>query len=232
MTRICVSTFADTVEELSRRIEESLSAGADLVEARLDYLERIEPQALKKALAPHARRLVATLRPEREGGRYTGPENQRLQVIRKVAQLPPGFVDVELDALSPSLCRGLRSRGARIIASSHDLKTTPRLPQLNEVVKRAMALGDIAKVVTQSGGGEDNLRVMQLYTLFPRSRLVAFCMGELGKVTRLLAMAAGSPIAYASLDSRSTAAGQLELGEMKAIRDRILREKSESRHVR
>ena len=218
-TRLCVSTYGNDVEELSYRIAEALDAGAELVEARLDYLKLIEPEKLARMLKPYADKLIITLRPKNQGGLYVGDEAHRISLLTKLCRISPAYVDVELDAATPGLIDSIRREDVKIIISWHDYARTPKQDFLRNLCEKALTIGDVAKIVTLSSCEEDNLRVVKLYAYYPHERLVAFCMGDSGRVTRLLAVCAGAPIMYVALGGRTTAKGQIELEEMRRIRE-------------
>lgn len=215
-TRICVSTYGKTLEELVKSIKEITKRyGNILVEARVDYLEEdINAATLAERLKPYAERLVITVRPAEEGGYYTRGEDKRLLLIRRLALIQPAYIDVELNKIDNSLIQNIRNLGVKVIVSWHDFKKTPPRRDLTEVAKRAINLGDVAKVVTMSRGVEDNLNILYLYSMLDHRRLIAFCMGEQGRVTRILSATAGAPIIYAATPDKKTAPGQYSVDEI------------------
>ena len=87
--------------------------------------------------------------------------------------------------------------------SSHDLKKTPSLDEMKEVVRQQLKAGaDIAKVVTTARSLEDNLTVLRLISEFPGVRLLAFAMGPLGVVSRVLCPLVGGDFTYASIKNQ------------------------------
>jgi 3-dehydroquinate dehydratase-1 len=77
------------------------------------------------------------------------------------------------------------------------------------------------KLVTTARNSKDNFRVLSLYDNNINANLIAFAMGEHGISSRLLCTLYGnSPFTYASLDN-ALAPGQLDIGIMKKIYDRI-----------
>ncbi len=216
---ICVSTYGESSKTLIERISKAFKAGADLVEARLDYLRELEAEKLVKQLAPFSSKLVITLRPASQGGRFNGPDDERLAVLGRLSSINPALVDLELET-----CERFRLKlGRNMIVSWHSFTDTPDMKVLSEIAMRCLGLGDYAKVVTYANSHSDILKILHLYSELPRNRLIAFCMGEVGRVSRVLAMAAGSPIAYASLDGRGTAPGQMTLQEIKSYKERLVR---------
>jgi 3-dehydroquinate dehydratase type I len=71
---------------------------------------------------------------------------------------------------------------------------------------------------------EDNLKVLTLipYALEKKQKIVALCMGEKGKMSRIFAPLMGAAWTYASLTrDRASAPGQLTAGELKEIWRRL-----------
>ncbi len=155
------------------------------------------------------RKSVVTLRPKDEGGGFKGSELERLALISGLSELRPLYIDIELRTAeaNPGWFGGL-PRTSRKIVSWHDLAGTPAFSVMKRVRGRAGSLGEIAKVVTTARTGEDNLRVLRLYDEDPH-KLIAFCMGGAGILSRLVSLQMGAPITYASLPNEPVAPGQL-----------------------
>jgi 3-dehydroquinate dehydratase-1 len=216
---ICVSTYGEDLGLLSSRISLALKMGADLVEARLDYLRYVDSAEVSAVLKPYASKTVITLRPVPQGGRYTGDEAEKVELLKNISGISPAYVDLELELQEREALR----LGCPTIVSWHDFRETPSSEKLADIAEECLDLGDIAKIVTYARERRDVLKVLDLYHLFTRGRVVAFCMGDIGRISRFLAMAAGSPISYASLPGLQTAQGQPTLEELKSFRSRLLK---------
>jgi len=86
-----------------------------------------------------------------------------------------------------------------------------------------MKVGDIAKVVPTARSLEDNGRIISLYNGKTRGRLIAFCTGEKGIISRVVSMMAGSPISYVTVAPNPVAAGQLPFKLVKELLGPIVR---------
>jgi 3-dehydroquinate dehydratase type I len=78
----------------------------------------------------------------------------------------------------------------------------------------------IVKICTYARAMEDNLQVLGLipYARKKGRTIIAFCMGEKGRISRVMAPLLGSYLSYASLDKGSESApGQLTIAEMREI---------------
>jgi 3-dehydroquinate dehydratase type I len=79
---------------------------------------------------------------------------------------------------------------------------------------------DILKMVTFAKSLEDNLRLLNLLAYGHRQgqEMIAFCMGAIGRPSRVVAPFFGSCLTYASLEAGAESApGQLTAGEMKQL---------------
>lgn len=138
------------------------------------------------------------------------------------------FVDLEIEAppmMSKRLRRETRENGTVFVRSYHDYKGTDSIEALKALTEKCFAIGaDIAKIVTMAapctGGNQspDVDRVLSLYDHFDPAKLIAFAMGDAGKISRIQCLAKGSPFTYASLNEVDTAApGQMTTREMRDI---------------
>jgi 3-dehydroquinate dehydratase type I len=195
---------------MAEKAASAFAMGTDLVEFRLDLLQRPSLDAAGE-LAHLARKSVFTLRPKDEGGGFKGSQRERLALISGLSELRPLYIDIELRAAESNAgWLGGLPRTSHKIVSWHDLAETPVFSVMKQVRDRAGSLGDIAKIVTMARTGEDNLRVLRLHEEDPRN-LIAFCMGEAGIVSRLVSLQMGAPIIYASLPNEPVAPGQLSV---------------------
>ena len=76
--------------------------------------------------------------------------------------------------------------------------------------------GSVAKAVTTATSVEDNLTTLTLCSDKP-GRIVAFCMGGLGAVSRVVSMRMGAPLVYASIPNEAVAPGQLSISTMRTL---------------
>jgi len=69
MSQLCITVIGKTADEI-RRAREAAEADADLVELRLDSMDRPDAAA---ALDGRRKPAIVTCRPLREGGMFDGP---------------------------------------------------------------------------------------------------------------------------------------------------------------
>jgi len=220
--RICLPIVETSVEKALPAIEEA-NRLADLIELRLDYLREPKLQPLLKV---GEKPFVVTNRRKEEEGKFRGEEKKRLEILQQAVDLGVAYVDVEVRSKRSSLWELIKNkRGTRLVLSWHDFRGTPS-PQTMRVLLRGMMRygADVIKIVTLARTFEDNLKILSLipYAREMQQEIVAFSMGEKGKMSRIFAPLMGAAWTYASLDRKRTSApGQLTAGELREIWKRL-----------
>ena len=132
------------------------------------------------------------------------------------------YVDVEIEAqkqMSKRVRGAAHENGTIFIRSYHDFEGTDSFESLKAMVEKCRYHGaDIVKLVTTAHTPEDVNKVMALYDWAhgENIELVAFCMGEAGKESRLECLKHGAPYTYAALTEEEAAApGQRPSDEMR-----------------
>lgn len=206
----------------------ALSSYTRYVELRLDALEYpverwVEGRAPRviKALREAGVKVIATLRESSEGGSYSGGPREKLRVLSEMAWLGVDFIDVELSFPGLlELVEEARRAGSGVIASYHSLASTS-YARLERALARGLRVGDIAKVVAKAASIGDNVKAFKLLRAEP-GRVISFCLGELGVVSRVLAPVYGAPFTYAHHDEGApTAPGQVSVREMEEIMEAL-----------
>ncbi len=142
---------------------------------------------------------------------------------RLVAAIEAGakYVDIELDAprsMSKRVRRAAMECGTVFIRSYHNFEGTDSMQALVSVADRCVREGaQVIKIVTMASCPADVNRVMSLYDDAEPGTLIAFCMGNEGRESRIDCLKKGSPYTYASLPGEVPAApGQYPADEMGA----------------
>jgi 3-dehydroquinate dehydratase/shikimate dehydrogenase len=183
---------------------------ADIVELRLDLMDEVDlPHLLAERPCP----VVVTCRAVREGGRWHGSEEARLDVLRRAIDLGAEYVDVEADAIHL-----IRERGqSKLIASSHDFTAMPS--DLPGLWRRLAATGaDVVKIVGMASDARDTVPVLQMLAAADRPT-IAIAMGPAGLATRVLALRyQRCLLTFCALESGGgTAPGQIGVDEMLSV---------------
>ncbi|MCL4355445.1 MAG: type I 3-dehydroquinate dehydratase [Nitrososphaerota archaeon] len=215
---VCTSVRAKTPAEQRVKAQRAFDSGTDLVEFRLDSLRPFPSKAPE--LSEFLGRAILTVRSRSEGGCFEGREPDRLDAIRVACELRPAYVDVELRTLKANPDMVSELAGQKLIVSWHDCLRTPPKARLASILADARAFGGLAKLVPTARQASDNLAVLSLYDGQPPAP-IAFCMGEAGVLSRVMAIERRTPIAYASLPGEQTAPGQLTLSKLLTARRRL-----------
>jgi 3-dehydroquinate dehydratase/shikimate dehydrogenase len=189
MSRICVTVTADTTAELRRKRDEV--SNADLVELRLDT---VKDPSVAGALAGRKHPVILTCRPAWEGGRFTGSEDERKQILRDAIARGAEYVDIEWKANFTDLLSS--TAGRRVVISSHSFDGVP-----GDLVGRAQAMratgAEVVKIAVKTSRLTDCLPLLDLGAQVARQGTVLIGMGECGLATRVLAKRFGSLWTYA-----------------------------------
>jgi 3-dehydroquinate dehydratase type I len=213
--RICVSVLPKTVPEALRLIEKAEAAHAGLIEVRIDRLEDcLENNRGLADLAAHGKT------PKIATDMASRTETEHRQMLLSAAKSGFEYVDVELSTPQlKDLVKELKALGAKPIVSFHKFNGSLGISELNSILEREIASGaEVCKIVTTAKRLEDNLTTLNFTsTASSKTKLVCFCMGELGKISRLLSPLFGGFFTFASLErGNETASGQMTIQEMKA----------------
>ena len=215
---ICTCIQNKNLEEIFSLLERG---DVEMAEIRLDLCPDLDEEDIESLFSSTDIPLIATCR---IAGSASMQEAERR--LRTAILAGAKYVDVELEAPAPMgkrLRRAARESGTTLIRSYHNFDETPDAETLAEMVTKCRIFGsDVIKVATMAHSPEDVAMVMDLYGMtYPDGRvqeegtLVAFCMGEAGKDSRLECLRRGAPFTYVSLgEGDGTAPGQWTLAEM------------------
>lgn len=219
---ICIPVAANNMKEAKDRLARAISL-ADLVELRIDFIDN---PSLEKLLKNRVEKFIVTNRRKEEGGAFQGSERDRIKYLLEAVALGAGYVDIEAatdEALMGELFARVEKFGRRtkIIVSHHDLSGTPPVHKLRKKWAECCSMGgDLVKIITTARRVEDNLALLGLipYSLRRGRPIIAFCMGEEGRISRIMAPMIGASICFASLEEgHESASGQWTVEEMNKI---------------
>lgn len=220
---ICVAISAPTMSGMLAAVKKGRKV-ADAIELRLDGLKDTKLATLIEAARP--RKVVVTNRTAKEGGLFTGKEAERIDSLAEAMTLGADYIDIEWRTAVPLREKLVSKRGkTKVIFSYHCFTHTPSRRSLLNILKAMHADGaDIAKIVTMATLPDDNITLLSLLSWarqqgFP---LIAFCLGEIGKISRLATLALGGYMTYASLASgQETAPGQISASTLRQITEQM-----------
>jgi 3-dehydroquinate dehydratase I len=216
--RLCVPIVETTTARARSRYVRAARKGF-WAEVRLDYVDKPDLKRLFRTLPGP---VIATNRLKNEGGRWTGSEADRRALLEKALTYGVQALDVEFSAEAAWRRDLFARRGpTRLILSWHDFTGTPEEARLEETFAAILAQeADILKLVTTAQTPEDNLRVL---ALIPRARaagkdIIAFCMGPLGKWSRVATIFLGGFLTFAPFTGKQASApGQVTVNEIRRM---------------
>jgi len=218
MGMICIPIMARNTSDALRKMAPT-SAFGDLMEVRLDVMDSFD---LSEIIGAASKPVIITYRSEEEGGHGCAPYGARVDYLKEAVRLGADFVDVEY-AIPPEHRRLLfENRGAaKLILSKHFRNGTPSKEKLEDLFKKMAATGaDMVKIVTHAETLTDNLTVLGLIPLAEKmgTGIIAFCMGPLGRISRIACPVLGGAVTFASIEKgQESASGQVPVKEMKMI---------------
>lgn len=209
----------DSCDLAMKDIDEVFSSDVPLVATcRIAEVMANEPSLQDPAMTEQSREIKAMQIAER-------------RLVRAI-EAGARYVDVEMEAqkqMSKRIRNAAHESGTVFIRSYHDFSGTGSVEELRGMVEKCRYHGaDMVKLVTMAHSQEDVDRVMSLYEwcnteatggveALADGGLIAFCMGEAGKQSRVDALAYGAPYTYAALTAEEAAApGQWPVEEMMA----------------
>jgi len=203
---LCETVTGRSMAELLAA-RDAATAG-DMVELRLDGVADLDVVA---ALAGRRLPVVVTCRPHWEGGRFSGSEEERKDILRRALELGADFVDVEWKTLHgghPVTFNDLLvAHASRIVLSSHDFDGVPA--DLTGRAQDMRASGAaVIKIAVTAGRLVDTL---PLRAIAREGNAVVIGMGAAGVPSRLLASRFGSRWTYSG---NGVAPGQIPAARM------------------
>jgi 3-dehydroquinate dehydratase / shikimate dehydrogenase len=217
--KICVSVCGRSVEETLAKIERA-EEFADVIEIRFDCLsdEEFDVRDKEKTLTTirqifarnREAQYLTTFRPKDQGGYREITRQERLNFWDSGSS--DGWADLEEDVIGSVRAESRETR----ICSHHDFSGVPE--NLDDIYDRLKNTGaDVVKIAVQIDEASYAIPIWKLLNKSAPSgdAFIPIAMGEAGKWTRILGLAHGAFMTYASLETGSeTAPGQISAEDM------------------
>lgn len=215
--KTCVSIAETTPKKLKKTLRIALKK-SDYVELRFDFLKVEQIPEVLESVKKDLKKVVCTLRPKTEGGKFVGSEKERISILKLIAEYNPFLLDIEYNTLrkNKNLANYLKTTKTSLLVSWHDFKKTPSFPELKKRLIKMGRFSPNVKIVTTAKSTDDSTRVLQLYGKKGKFNLIAFAMGDSGRISRILSLYLGGPYTYVSL-GKPVAPGQFSVDEVKKI---------------
>ena len=225
MTYLAVPIRVVDYEQAFRAARQAAREGAEMLELRLDYLVEATIENVSRIVSDIKQLqlpMIATCRPDWEGGYFTGDETLRESIIMQALKAGADFVDIEYAAFKQSgsnVRELLTTVPQKVIVSAHYIERAPAV--FNKMwASIAKSKPGVGKIAYRAGNILDNFGVLDLLHAKKEAQVpaIALAMGSAGIVSRLLAKKLGAFLSFAGLEEGAeTAAGQVSIRDMKEI---------------
>jgi len=215
--KTCVTIAEKTPKKIELILKKVLKK-SDYAELRFDFLKPVEIPSALELVKKKLGKCVCTLRPSSEGGKFQGTEKERISILKLIAEYHPFLLDIEFNTLkkNKNLHNYVKKTKTDILVSWHDFKKTPSASFLKKMSEQMLKFSKFIKIVTSAKTINDSSNVLSLYSNSPKSNLIAFAMGDYGRMSRIICLYLGSPFTYVSL-GKPVAPGQFSLEQVKKI---------------
>ena len=215
--KTCVSIAESSPNKIKIKLKAALKK-SDYIEVRLDFLKKEQVPKVLEIIKKDLNKIVCTLRPKTEGGRFEGNEKERISIIKLISEYNPYLLDIEYNTLKKNkeLVKYLKSTKTKLLVSWHDFKKTPKNTELQNKIKQMSKFSCNVKIVSTAKSTDDSTRMLGLYSKKGKNNLISFAMGDAGKISRILCLYLGSPYTYVSL-GKAVAPGQFSIDEVNNI---------------
>ena len=224
-------------------IETALDKGPDLIELRFDYISEskfITHSFLRELISiiPPKIPKIFTFRKKQEGGKYNLSKNERLDILSRLIEVKPDYLDLEINSESEvlkSLIDLAYDNNVQLIFSYHDFEKSityeeiaEMLIRFDEKLKNELLIDlskineSIFKIILTAQVFDDNLNVLNICKKLSQQdkKFVCFAMGDVGILARILCVKFGSLWTYGSLEEK-TAPGQIKIEKIREIHQLI-----------
>ena len=208
--KICVSLLPNDLDEAKKLIEKAEEREADLIEIRLDHLDpSINLNELsKKGSTPKIAAILSN-------------QDEKQKMLLKAAKNGFEYVDVALGSINQeNIIKKVKTLKCKPIVSFHDFTGPKSIFDLEKILKQEISIGaEVCEIVPTAKKIQDNLEILNFVSKNASNvKLVCFCMGQLGRISRVLSPLYGSFFTFASLKTGlETANGQFSIQELREL---------------
>jgi len=214
--KLCLSIAPNSMRDAITTLKKYRHS-SELMEVRIDGIRDLNLEQLLQQPRP---KLIITNRRKTEGGKFSGSAKQQYKILSEAIQLEAEYIDVEFSWGTEFIKRLLPlSNKTKIICSYHNLKETPG--NLKSLYNQMLKTGaQIIKLTTTANDITDNKIIFDLLeqSQKDKQKLIAHCMGEAGKISRIIGGKFGNYLTYAPItEENKTADGQITYDELKNL---------------
>lgn len=190
---LCTVIKGPEISDAFRQIR-SLHKDSDAIELRLDCFRHPDFDRLARLRSQLPVKVIFTLRDRTQGGEFPKSESERMDCIRRFAQLKPDYFDLESHLPDSFLHEFARDYpGIKRIISRHDECFPQNVESIVEELQTKP--GDLFKFVVKADSSIDTFRMLEMVRKC-KGKLIGIASGEIGQVSRILGPVFGTPITY------------------------------------
>ena len=150
--------------------------------------------------------VVFTVRSPEEGGFFPGTEEERISILDKAIESKVSWIDLEMsidDSERARLFEAATSNGINIVASKHDISSTPSAKEIVDFVQESSGKGNVIKFCSSINDHQDALQLIEACQTLKDSdsQYAIMGLGNGGDWARLHAPIFGQTLVYASLST-------------------------------
>lgn len=225
--------------EIKVIVDRALLFNPRFIEFRFDYIDTFQniTQDFVESLKTYVKNksnIILTFRHHSEGGQIKIDEIERLKILKMLMDSQPEFFDIEMNSDIETLSNIISlsyMKKVNLIFSYHNFEKTLTnimakgiiLRFEERIIKNELNEFDILgksiyKLIFTAQNFEDNLIPLELCKEFSKNnkKVISFCMGELGILSRILNIKLGSFLTYAALEE-PTAPGQIKIDTLQQM---------------
>lgn len=203
--KICTPVIGKDLKEFLKNLDQ-VQAVSDFIELRVDKIKDLTEKDLLLIRKKTKKEAILTCRNKK--------------IFFDTIGLKFNYIDIDLDTIEKEKIILPKKLNTKFIISFHDFKKTPSDEFLRKLIlKIKKHQPDIIKIATMVREEKDNLKLLRLIldNRLKSNKKIIIGMGEKGQITRILGPFLGSSLTYAAVDGMKTAAGQLEINQLKKI---------------
>ncbi len=189
---------------------------ADAIEIRLDCLDSIDLEKIKKLQEYWGKTTIFSLRRKAHGGKYLQHDKKLYFDLSRLFSLKPHYFDLEHD-ISLDFVSKIKKiyPDTKIIFSYHNFDNTPdNLKEILEKLKNPFAT--FYKIAAFAANSIDALKMLDFIKNNQDQNLIGVSMGDCGSFVRVISKIYNNKITYCYLDKKS-ATGQISLDDLISI---------------
>lgn len=189
---------------------------ADAIEIRLDCLDSIDLEKVKKLQDYFGKTTIFTLRRKAHGGKYLQHDKKLYFDLSRLFSLKPQYFDLESDISLEFISKMKKMYpDVKIIFSYHNFDSTPdNLKEILEKLKNPYTT--YYKIATQATNSIDAMKMLEFIKNNQDQNLIGISMGDFGSFVRVLSKIYNNKITYCYVDNKS-ATGQISIDEMVSV---------------